>query len=102
MKKMLSLLIVLIIISTLFVLPCQASDGSSDFNLVIALVVGISVGLISVIVTVIIVVYTYKKKLKSEKYPLNRYSTLDLTDQRDIFTGSFVTRRRINNNNNKR
>ncbi len=53
---------------------------------------------ISVIVTAIFLgctYYSYNKKLRSEKYPLNRYASLELTHRDDAFAGSFVTKRRI-------
>ena len=37
----------------------------------------------------------YRKKLHGETYPLDRYARLNLTDRRDIFMGSFVTRTRV-------
>ena len=36
-------------------------------------------------------VYSYKKKMRSEKYPLDRYARLDLTVRRDDFITKFVT-----------
>lgn len=53
---------------------------------------------ISLIVAAIccgIVVARYKMKLKPTNYPLDKFAKLDLTEERDIFTGSFVTKRRI-------
>lgn len=53
---------------------------------------------VSIIVAAIccgIVVARYKMKLKPTNYPLDKFAKLDLTEKRDIFTGSFVTRRRI-------
>ncbi len=46
------------------------------------------------IITLIFVsctVYSYKKKSRSEKYPLNRFARLDLTLRRDDFITKFVT-----------
>lgn len=41
------------------------------------------------------VVARYKMKAKPTNYPLDRFTRLELTEQNDIFTGSFVTKRRI-------
>ncbi len=57
---------------------------------------------ISAVVTVIFfccVYYSYNKKLRSEKYPLNRYANLDLKEQSDLFAERFVTKRRIPRSN---
>ncbi len=53
---------------------------------------------IASIVTIILficVYISYNKKMRSEKYPLNRYAKLDLKEQTDSFAGRFVTHRRI-------
>lgn len=42
-----------------------------------------------------IVVARYKMKLKPTNYPLDKFAKLELTEQSDIFTGSFVTKRRV-------
>ena len=55
----------------------------------------IVVSLIVAIICCAIVIARYKMKLKPTNYPLDRFAKLDLTEERDIFTGSFVTKRRI-------
>ncbi len=60
--------------------------------------------IIASIVTVILFVCvysSYNKKLRSEKYPLNRYASLDLKEQTDTFAGRFVTRRHIPRSNTR-
>lgn len=42
-----------------------------------------------------IVVARYKLKLKPTNYPLEHYTTLNLTEKTDVFLGSAVTKRRI-------
>ena len=37
----------------------------------------------------------YRRRVHGEIYPLDRYARLNLTDRRDIFMGSFVTRTRV-------
>ncbi len=41
------------------------------------------------------VFFSYKKKKRSSSYPLEAYTKLDLTESRDIFLGSHVTKRYI-------
>lgn len=98
MRKSLYAVVLTIIFATITAIPSFASDGTSSFNVTNFLIYGIIAGVIAVGITVSVVVYNYKKKLQSEKYPLNKYANLDLTDRQDIFTGSFVTSRRINRN----
>ena len=45
------------------------------------------------------VVIAYRRKRHGVSYPLDRYARLNLTDRRDIFVGSYVTRVRIQSSN---
>ena len=56
---------------------------------------GVIVGLIVSVITGICIIVSYKKKLRSATYPLNRYARLDLKRRDERFMGSFVTRRVI-------
>lgn len=67
---------------------CEAQVG-------LAILIGVICGAIAASITAICIVCTYKKKSRSEKYPLERYASLNLTVNNDIFMGSFVTRRVI-------
>lgn len=58
-------------------------------------------GIVSAIVFFSIVC-SYKKKLRSEKYPLDRYAKLELYENRDDFMGSFVTKRVISSGSGSR
>lgn len=49
-----------------------------------------------------VVVYSYKRKLKSASYPLDRYASLKLRSSHDVFLGSNVTRTRINTSSGSR
>ena len=69
-------------------------------KILLAAIIGIIFGLIAAAGTAALIVYKYKKKLQSEKYPLNRYASLELTDQDDVFAGTFVTRKVINTGRN--
>ena len=42
----------------------------------------------------------YRRRVHGETYPLDRYARLSLTDRRDIFMGSFVTRTRVQSSSN--
>ncbi len=46
-------------------------------------------------VVCLLVFLSYKKKKRSESYPLDAYTKLTLTESHDVFLGSFVTKRRI-------
>lgn len=46
---------------------------------------------ITVLIFVLCTVYSYKKKSRSEKYPLSRFARLDLKLRRDDFITKFVT-----------
>lgn len=68
---------------------CQARIG-------LAVVIAVLSGMAVSAVTGWSIVYTYKKKSRTDKYPLNRFADLELTQSNDIFMGSFVTRLVIN------
>ena len=53
------------------------------------------IALIGAIVCCVIVVARYKMKIKPTNYPLDRFAKLSLTEEKDIFTGSFVTKHRV-------
>ncbi len=55
----------------------------------------IGLGMLASFIVCLIVFFSYKRKKRSESYPLNAYTNLELTERQDIFTGSFVTKRRI-------
>lgn len=65
-----------------------------------AIILGIVFGITVSGITFGCVVYSYKRKSRSEKYPLERFANLELTMHEDNFAGSFVTRRVIRTNNN--
>lgn len=64
-----------------------------------AVLFGVIIGALSAGVTVLCVFLSYRRKTRGETYPLDRYARLYLTESRDIFAGSFVTRVRIQSNN---
>lgn len=56
---------------------------------------GIAMGSLTAVVTAICIICSYKRKLRSAIYPLERYARLDLKIRNEQFMGSFVTRRVI-------
>ena len=59
-------------------------------------------GLVAAIVFFVVIRSRYLRKLKSSIYPLEKFSTLDLTKQEDLFLGSHVTRVVISSNTGHR
>ena len=98
MKKTFTLIFALISMLILLAIPSFASDGTQNFDWQYAIIFGVVGGIIAAIITGSCIIYSYKRKSRSDKYPLDRYAQLDLTHSNDIFTGSFVTRRRIKRN----
>lgn len=82
-------------------MAAQAFEGRVGVSyLVIALIslgIAVAIGLIACIS--VRAAYTMKKK--SVDYPLDRFARLKLTDQSDVFMGSFVTKRVIQSNSGK-
>ncbi len=72
-------------------LSAKAYKGDLWQTILICAIIAVAVAS----VTVGCVVYKYKKKLKSPSYPLEKYASLRLDTQSDMFIGSFVTKTRI-------
>ncbi len=70
-----------------------AAERSTRTAVVIVTVV---LALLAAGISIAIVVVRYKRKLKSPIYPISDYANLNLTYATDNFTGSFVTKTRIN------
>ena len=81
-------------------IPLAADACATNVNAIIAMTVILS--LVSGVIVIAGVTASYKRKSRSDKYPLNRYCKLELTLDRDDFRGSFVTHRRINTGNGGR
>ncbi len=62
------------------------------------IIVSALIAIVAAAVSVIVVVARYKNKLQSPIYPLDKYTSLSLSESRDIFIGKTVTRVRVNNN----
>lgn len=63
----------------------------------LAILIGCIFGLTAAGTVAICIIVSYKQKSRSEKYPLERYAKLELNNSQDLFAGSFITKRRINN-----
>ena len=50
---------------------------------------------ITAVICCLVIIGKYKMKIKATNYPLDRFCRLNLTDKADIYTGTFVTRRKI-------
>ena len=59
------------------------------------------VALIAAVVACLIVIFRYKKKLKAPIYPTDKYAQLSLSDSRDNYIGTTVTRVRVASSKNK-
>lgn len=62
----------------------------------------VKIGVISFVIALVIgliacgcIFARYKMKMRSVDYPLDRFAKMDLKEQSDVFTGSFVTKRVI-------
>ena len=66
------------------------------------IITSVIIALIAASIAVIAVVISYKTKKKSANYPLDKYAKLDLTEKKDIFMGSSVSRVRIQSNSGGR
>ena len=103
MKKLLTVLIVLLVI-VLFLAVCLGSEyasanGESDygaFALVLIAVTGLSVGIF-----VVAVIASYKTQLRGAIYPVDKFTTLDLTMHSDVYSHSHTTRYRYRSSKKK-
>lgn len=64
--------------------------------------VGLIVGSLAGFIAALGVFFSYRKKQHGESYPLDRYAKLHLTDRRDVFVGSYVTRVRVSDSSSGR
>ena len=53
------------------------------------------IGFIVALITCIVIIYKYKKKLKAPIYPIDKYAQLSLSDSRDNYITTTVTRVRV-------
>lgn len=84
-------------ITEFFTLSGKAYSGRLGVSYSTISIVCFIIAIIISLIVCISVDRSYKKKLKSTKYPLDRYAKLELTHEDDVFVRSFVTTRRISN-----
>lgn len=76
-------------------LAAKAVSGHLRPSLVKVLVISLILAAITAVAVSVSVLLSYRKKLHSESYPLERYASLDLRVERDSFITKFITRVRI-------
>ncbi len=102
MKK--TIIILSIVIFALFALiplvvigTTYASEGSlAPFILSVTLV-----PVIAAIIFVVAIIVSYKRKLRGAIYPLDKFTSLTLTDQSDVYSHSHTTRYKYKSSNKK-
>jgi hypothetical protein len=82
----------------------KAYSGTLQESVSETVLISLVLAVIAAAIPVIIIVVKYKRKLKGASYPLERYATLYMHDDKcsDFFIGSFVTRTRINTSSGSR
>ena len=86
-------------VSAFMTLSAAAYEGRiAGASYVVIFIVSLVIALIIGVVACAGVKGAYSMKRKSVDYPLERFAKLQLQEQKDIFTGSFVTRRVIQSN----
>ena len=76
-------------------LAAKAYSGRLRPSFVKVLAISLVIAAITAVAVSLSVFLSYRKKLHSESYPLERYATLNLRVERDSFITKFVTRVRI-------
>ncbi len=76
-------------------LSAKAYRGRVGTSYLTIALISFAISAVIGLIACICVYCKYKHKGKSVDYPLDRFAKLSLTEQQDVFTGSFVTRRVI-------
>ena len=101
-KRVFILILALVLLTVLLSLPVFAQSYDSGYEetdkIGTAILIGVISGVAFTGIFAGVTVYSYKRKLRSEIYPLDRYASLELTGRSDIFMGKIVTSRTINTN----
>ena len=85
-----------------FALSAKAYRGRVGVSYVIIGSVSLVIGALIGSVACFGVWKSYKRKKRPVEYPLDRYAKMELREQEDVFTGSFVTSRVIQSNSGGR
>ena len=100
MKRLPLILIFTLLIAILLSLVSGASDvGEYTGTLIL---VGVIAFIVTILIFVIAVVASYKKKLRGAIYPLDKFTTLDLTSHSDTYSHSHTTRYKYKSSDNKK
>lgn len=88
---------ILVFLGAIFVLcalsiPVFASNGESERYVVELILIGCIGGAIAALTTAIAIERSYKRKIRSEKYPLDKYVKMTITSSIDFYKGSYVTK----------
>ena len=79
-------------------LSTVALSGALRKSFIEAFVPALIVGLVVALIFAAVIIVSYKRKLKSASYPLERYTNMRLNVSHDTFLGKFVTRVKIRSN----
>lgn len=75
-------------------------SAESGIPLPTVILVAVIVAFIVAAIACVVIIMRYKMKIKPTNYPLDKYAKLDLKESNDIFVGSYVVHRHIDNGNN--
>ena len=103
MKKVYVVFIILLSILAVIVFAFgfnQMMENPRDEMLWLVFVV-VAIAVIGVSIFLLGVIGSYKKKLRGEIYPIDKYTTLELTAESDIFSHSHTTSYRYRSNKKK-
>ena len=73
-----------------------------DSDLVAVLIISFIVAVVIAAVAVCTVVRKYRTKVQSPTYPVENYTSLNLSHSSDRFVGKTVTRVRVSSSNNRK
>ena len=83
-------------------LAAKAYSGKLSVSVLKAVLVSLFISAAITGIVVGVIIYKYKRKLKSQIYPLSKYASLSLNVATDNFIGRTVTRTRVNTSSGSR
>lgn len=102
MKKTALILSLVICIMLSLTLVVSASDYSDSTDYTPFILIIIIAPVACIIIFVVTVILLYKKKLRGAIYPLDKFTTLDLTSHSDTYSHSHTTRYKYKSSDNKK